>query len=75
MVGAEMVRLVAVTAPVAPAVPKARAHWPTTMAVDVAVTVVVNTVVPVSVTVTLELFCVRGSVSFTVRVVPLAAVT
>ncbi len=75
LVGAEMVSELAVTAPVESAVPTARAHWPTTMADAVAVTVVVNVVVPVRVTVTLDVFLVCGSVSLTVTVDPLTAVT
>ena len=65
----------AVTAPVVLAVPSARAHWPTTMADAVAVWVVVKVVVPVRVTVTLEAFCVWGSVSLTVTTEPETAVT
>ena len=45
---------------VLPAVPSARAHWPTTMAAAVAVWVVVKVVVPVRVTVTLDVFLVCG---------------
>lgn len=70
-----MVRVCAVTAPVLLAVPSARAHWPTTMAAAVAVWVVVNVVVPVRVTVTLDAFLVCGSVSLTVTTDPDTAVT
>ena len=75
LVGVDRVRLVAVMAPVVPAGPMARAHWPTTIAAALAVVVVVNVVVPVSVTATVDVFCVRGLVSWTVTVEPVTPVT
>jgi len=75
LTGAETVSVVAVMAPVAPAVPTARAHCPTAIADGPVICVVVNVVVPVSVTVPVDVACVRGLVSWTVTVDPLTAVT
>ena len=65
----------AVTAPVELAEPMALAHFPTARSEDDAVVRSVNVVEAVSVTVTLDVFLVAGSVSSTVTVDPLTAVT
>ena len=73
--GVEMTIDRAVTAPVELAEPMALAHFPTARSEEDAVVRSVNVVEEVSVTTTLDVFLVTESVSSTVTVDPLTAVT